>query len=91
LIGEVVGHVLDQKPAPPYLKLAQDMRTWGAVDIMSLPAGLLPRMNTALSVYIALSSYKNTPVGRTVDWTKQNPQAWKMVSSILAERKRGKS
>lgn len=85
----MAGCVLDGAPAPPILKTAQMYRAWGIGDPMELPAGLLPQMQIALNVYDALTSYKSSS-GRSVEWTKRNPDAWRLVSAIIAERKRVK-
>jgi len=80
------AHIFDSTPPPPDLKRALNYKSWGIADVMSLPAGMLPRINTALSYYNALMGYKSAG-NRTVEWTKTNPKAWEMVSWIIAQRK----
>ena len=81
----VGDYVLDGQNPPPLLIKALNYEKWGISDIMQLPAGLLPKINTALSYYHALNGYMSA-AGRTADWTKKYPQAWKMVSLILEKR-----
>lgn len=85
----VAAHVLDKAPQPLELTRALNYQSWGVVDIMNLPAGLLRRMNTALSYYRALEGYKQANAQhKTVEFSKNNPQAWELVSRIIAERKK---
>ena len=85
----VAAHVFDGNPPPPELKRALNYQSWGAVDIMNLPAGLLGKMNIALSYYRAISAYKQANAQhKTVDFTKNNPRDWEMVSWVITERKR---
>ena len=86
----VAAHVLDGEPPPQELSRALNYRAWGVVDIMNLPAGLLARMNIALSYYWPLTGYKQAGAkNETVAWSKNNPQDWEIVSRVLAERKGG--
>ena len=83
-MNAVAAHVLDDAPPPADLVTALNCRHWHT-DIMSLPAGWLRRMNTALNVYDALTSWQAAS-GHTAEWTRRNPQAWELVSAILRER-----
>ena len=90
----VGDYVLDGQKPPPLLIKALNYEKWGIGDIMQLPAGLLPKINTALSYYHALRGYTSA-AGRTAIWSKNNPQAWDAVSLVLEQRmernKRGNS
>ena len=88
----VAAHVIDKEQAPPFLTRAYSARTWGLRDYfgmsaMELKAGYLARMSTCLSYADAIKSYKSAG-GRTVEWCKQNPHAWGMVSWVLSERRK---
>ena len=90
----VAAHVFDKTPAPPILRKANNAKAWGlrdyfGVPAMELPAGELARINTVLSYYDACRSYLSAG-GKTVDWTRRNPQAWEIVSWCLAERIKGR-
>ena len=85
----VGDYVFDKKSPPPELARALNYEKWGIGDIMQLPAGLLPMMNTALNYYHALKGYK-TATNSTVEWTKRNPEAWEMVSWVISERRERK-
>lgn len=85
----VAAYVLDDEPPPPELRRALNYRAWGVADVMNLPAGLLPKMNTALTYYNALSGYKSAAAQRkAADFAKNNPPAWDLVTRILSERKK---
>jgi len=85
---DVAAYVFDNTPPPPELKRALNYKAWGVVDIMNLPAGLLSRMNIALSYHRALSGYRQANAQhKTVEFTKNNPKEWEMVSEILAKRR----
>ena len=81
----VGDYVLDGQNPPPLLNKALNYEKWGIGDIMQLPAGLLPKINTALSYYHALNGYKSA-AGSTAKWSKQYPHAWELVSRILEMR-----
>lgn len=81
----VGDYVLDGHRPPPILTKALNYEKWGIGDIMKLPAGLLPKMNTALSYYHALTGYKSA-AGNTAAWTKRYPHGWELVSWILEQR-----
>jgi len=84
----VAAHVFDGEPPPPELSRALNYQAWGVVDIMTLPAGMLRKMNTALSYYRAFTGYKQAVAQhKTVEYTRNNPDAWDMVSKVLAMRK----
>ncbi len=73
------------------LVTAWRIRRWGSPyggGWMEWPAGLIDRVTIAENIYQACASYKNAPAGRSVAWTQQNPQAWQIVSAILAQRKK---
>lgn len=82
----VAAYVLDDEPPPPELSRALNYRSWGVADVMMLPAGLLPKMNTVLAYYNALASYKSSGL-KKVPWIEKNPQAWDLVTRILNWRK----
>ena len=84
----VAGHVMDGDPPPPELTRALNYRSWGVADVMNLPAGLLPRMNTVIAYHNALSGYKSAGL-KKVPWIEKNPQAWDLVTRIMNERKKG--
>ena len=81
----VGDYVLDGQKPPPILIKALNYEKWGIGDIMQLPAGLLPKINTALSYYHALTGYMSA-TGSTAAWTKRYPQAWDAVSWVLEQR-----
>ena len=81
----VAAHVFDETPPPQELIRALNYKSWGVVDIMSLPAGLLRKMNLCLSYYHALMGYiKAAKHNKTVEFTKNNPVEWDMVSRFIA-------
>ena len=83
----VGAYVMRDAPPPPELTTALNYRSWGIGDIMTLPAGMLPRMNTVLSYHDAMVSYNRAKSQHQVkEWGKANPQAWNLVSWYLAER-----
>jgi hypothetical protein len=84
----VSDYAFDGGTIPPELQQAMMLTTWGAGDVFSLPAGLLPKMNASLNIYRAVKGYLSNS-GKTVEWTKRNPDQWNLVSALLAERKRG--
>ena len=81
----VGDYVLDKQKPPPLLIKALNYEKWGIGDIMQLPAGLLPKINTALSYYHALTGYMSA-AGSTAAWTKRYPQAWEAVALVLEQR-----
>ena len=82
----VAGYVLDDDQPPPVLTRALNYRSWGVADVMMLPAGLLPRMNTALAYYDALASYLSAGMEK-VPWIEKNPDSWDLVTRVLNWRK----
>ena len=83
-------YALDGSSAPPLLRRALNVRTWGlrdyfGVPAVDLPAGTLARINTVLSYYDACKSYKSAG-GQTAQWARRNPDAWDLVSRILRDR-----
>lgn len=86
----VADYVLDDEPPPPELKRALNYQSWGVADVMKLPAGLLPRMNTVLAYYNALQQYKRAPRMESVEWSEKNPDAWDLVTRALGWRKEAK-
>jgi len=78
----------DDAEPPPALKTALQLRKWGSVDVMSMDARLVREMTITSNVYDAVSSYLSAK-GKSVEWTNRNPQAWNLVSYLLAERKHG--
>lgn len=85
----VSDHAFDGEKIPPELQQALNYRAWGVGNIMTLPAGLLPRMNVSLNVYRAIQGYRSAG-NKSVEWTRRNPQQWEIVSALIADRKRGK-
>jgi hypothetical protein len=84
----VADYVMRDDPPPPELSRALNYQSWGAVDIMALPAGMLGKMNTCLAYYRALSAYRKASAQKqTVEFTRQNPREWELVTRILALRK----
>ena len=81
----VGDNVFDGQKPPPILYTALNYEKWGIGDIMQLPAGLLPRMNTVLSYYHAVRGYTSA-AGNTSGWAKSNPQAWDLVAYIIEQR-----
>ena len=77
--------VLDRKAPPPELIKALNYERWGIGDIMQLPAGLLPIMNTCLSYYHSLSGYMSA-AGNTSAWASRNPKAWQLASEVIEAR-----
>jgi hypothetical protein len=41
-------------------------------------------MNAAMNVYNACDGYKSS-TGRTVEWTKSNPDAWDIASNVMMQ------
>ena len=85
---EAAAAAFDQAEPPPALKTALQLRRWGDVDIMNMPARLAREMSITTNVYDAVSSYLSAK-GNSVDWTNRNPSAWNLVSYLLAERRNG--
>ena len=82
----VAGYVMDNDPPPPELSRALNYRSWGVADVMNLPAGMLPRMNTALAYHSALVSYRSATWPKN-PWIENNPEAWEIVTRVLNWRK----
>lgn len=80
----VGDYVFDDMQPPPILAKALNYERWGIGDVMQLPAGLLPRINTVLSYYHAMQGYRQS--SRATEWAKRNQSAWDMVSWYLAQR-----
>jgi hypothetical protein len=78
----VAGYVLDDDQPPPELTRALNYRSWGVADVMMLPAGMLPRMNTSLAYYNALVSYRSAPFPKN-PWIEKNPDDWDLVTRVL--------
>ena len=85
----VGDYVFDKEQPPPTLIKALNYKNWGIGNIMQLPAGLLPQMNTVLFFYDALRGYQAAHM-RTVQWTKDHPQQWEAVTLIISERRKRK-
>jgi hypothetical protein len=85
---EVAAYVFDDEPPPPELSRALNYQSWGVVDIMNLPAGLLAKMNLCLNYYRALRMYKEAAASTgTVEFTKQHPHEWDLVTRVLNMRR----
>lgn len=80
----MAAHVFDKQPPPPVLSKAWDYQAYG-VNVLDLPAGELPRLRLANNAHRALSGYKHA-AGKTVPWSKANPEAWEFVASVLEAR-----
>lgn len=80
----VAGHVFDRQPAPPWLSRAWDYQTYG-VNVLDLPAGELQALRLASNAHRAMSGYKHS-AGKTVQWSKANPEAWEFVATVLEQR-----
>jgi hypothetical protein len=86
----VAAYVWDDEPPPPELSRALNYRSWGVADVMMLPAGMLPRMNTALSYYDAIQASKSAG-NKLTEWANSNPQAWDLVTRVMKWRKEQKA
>ena len=80
----VGAYVWDQAKPPPMLVKALNYEKWGVADVMQLPAGLLPQLNTALNFYHAMRGYRGAR--KSTEWSKSNPDGWNIVSWYLSER-----
>jgi len=64
--------------------LAWQCERWGALPevggVLDQPAGLLERMSLFLNVYNVHKSYYNAT--NSVEWTKRNPEAWRLVAKV---------
>lgn len=80
----VAGHVFDKQPAPPYLSRAWDYQAYG-VNVLELPPAELQAIRLASNAHRALSGYKHAS-GKTVAWSKANPEAWEFVAGVLEQR-----
>lgn len=77
---------MDGEPPPELLRRAWTCKAW-SVDVMRLPAGDLPAMNSALNAYNALDGYtKAGAKGEAGKWTEAHPDAYEFVSGVIAER-----
>lgn len=88
----VGDYLFDGGSPPPLLRKALNCDKWGIGDIDKLPAGLLQKINIALNTHNAIRGYQSARKATT--WTKDNPQAWELVSYVIKERmerKRGNS
>lgn len=86
----MVEYVDGDAPLPPALEWAFNVRKWGnptGGGWYDWPAGMMKRASYAEYIHRAYSGYMSS-AGKTVEWTKQYPQAWKLVSELLAERMR---
>lgn len=81
----MAAHCFDGAEPPPELQKAFDFKTWG-VDLLSLPAGELNKVNNAMGAYNAINSYLNAK-GRTAEWAKDNRRAWEFVAEVIKMRK----
>jgi hypothetical protein len=84
----VGDYLFDGAKPPPELARALNYEKWGIGDIMRLPAGLLPTMNVCLNYYHAIASYQSAV--KTTEWSRKNPQAWNLVSWVIAQRRERK-
>lgn len=80
----VAAHVFDKQAAPPALARAWDYQAYG-VNVLELPAGELQITRFANNAHRALSGYKHA-AGKTVAWSKANPDAWEFVAGVLEQR-----
>ena len=85
----VGDYVFDKQKPPPELARALNYEKWGIGNLMQLPAGLLPRMNTVLSFYHSLQNYRSA-TNRTVAWAKANPDQWELVTFVIDQRRKRK-
>lgn len=86
----MVEYVDEDAPLPPALSWAFKVRKWGnptGGGWYDWPAGMMRAAQYAEYVHRAYSGYRTSP-GKTVEWTKQYPDAWKLVSHLLEERMR---
>lgn len=81
----VAGYVFDKHPAPPELLRAWDYQAYG-VNVLELPAGELPHVKLANNSYRAMAGYKHAGAGKTVAWSRANPDEWAFVASVLEVR-----
>ena len=83
----VADYAFDGGSCPPALSRALNYRSWGVSDVMQLPAGMLPQMNTSLNCYDAITGYlRASSKIKTNEWIKQYPKQWETVSWFIAER-----
>lgn len=80
----VAAHVFDKEAAPPWLSRAWDYQAYG-VNVLDLPAGELQAVRLASNAHKAMIGYKHN-AGKTVPWSKANPEAWAFVASVLEAR-----
>ena len=82
-----VGQPPEIRPqAPRELRLALDVRSWGALPVsgglLDQPAGLLDKMRYALSVYEAVISYESRNKLETVKWKEAHAREWQGVQEV---------
>lgn len=82
----VGAYVWDDAPPPPELSRALNYQSWGIADVMNLPAGLLPRMNTTIAYYNALAGHRKAGIWKT-KWIENNPDAWDLVTRMMNWRR----
>ena len=79
-------------PAPPELRLAWHCKRFGALPeaggILDQPAYLLDRMAMADNIHTAYTSYQSAT--NQAEWSKANPDAWRIVARIEKERRFGR-
>ena len=76
---------------PAELDLALQCDQWGALPesggLLDQPLGLVARMGAALNVYRAVSSSVHRGKMNLVDWSNQNPTAWKVLATVEKMRR----
>ena len=79
-------------PPPHELQMAWRIERWGdpwGGGWMDWPAGMIDKITAAQNVYNAQKAYQSAAsAGNTADWTKNNATAWKIVSDIMALRRK---
>ena len=77
-------------PPPGELTLGWQAKCWGALPeaggLKDQPAGLLEKMSTCVSVYDAMRAYKACPPGQEGEFSRRQPDAWRIVLSIREMR-----
>jgi len=75
-------------PAPPELSLGLQVDKWGLKAIFGseeIPASMLKRMSTAMSIYHAFQSYK-AGSSNLVEWYKAHPVYAEIVQRVRVMR-----